>query len=33
MNASHGVIGGGGDSSPPPDAPKTLGELRVGPTI
>jgi hypothetical protein len=33
MNVSDGVMGGGGGSSPLPDAPKPLGELRVGPTI
>jgi hypothetical protein len=33
MNVSDDVMGGGGGSSPLPDAPKPLGELRVGPTI
>jgi hypothetical protein len=33
MNASDVVMGGGGGSSPLPDAPKPLVELCVGPTI
>jgi hypothetical protein len=33
MKASDGVMGGGGDKSPLPLAPKPLGELRVVPTI
>jgi hypothetical protein len=33
ISAFDGIMGDGGGSSPLPDAPKPLGELRVGPTI
>jgi hypothetical protein len=33
MKASDGIMGGGGGRSPLPDAPKPLGELRIGPII